>query len=225
MRLLVVEDSEKLRRTIRLALRKAGYAVDAVGNGEEGSWLARENDYDAVVLDLMLPGVDGLTLLQRFRAEGGRAPVLILTVKNAVDDRVRGLRAGADDYLAKPFALDELLARVEALVRRKYDQRDPVLRFARVEVDTAARSVLRHGESVELTAREYRLLEFLARRAGEVVSRTEIEQHLYGDETEIFSNAVESTISTLRRKLDEPGAPSLIQTRRGLGYVLQSASK
>jgi DNA-binding response OmpR family regulator len=223
MRLLVVEDSEKLRRTIQLALRKAGYVVDAAGDGEEGLWLARENDYDAVVLDLMLPKLDGLSLLQRFRAYGGRAPVLVLTVKNAVNDRVRGLRAGADDYLAKPFALDELLARVEALVRRKYGQRDPVLRFANVEVDTVARSVHRDGRSIELTAREYRLLEFLARRAGDVVSRADIEQHLYGDEAEIFSNTVESTVSTLRRKLDAPGAASLIQTRRGLGYVLQSA--
>jgi DNA-binding response OmpR family regulator len=224
MRLLVVEDSEKLRRTIRLALRKAGFVVDASGDGEEGLWLARENDYDAIVLDLMLPGVDGLGVLHRLRSSGGRAPVLILTVKSGVDDRVRGLRAGADDYLTKPFALDELLARVEALVRRKYEQRDPVLRLADLRVDTAARSVRRGSELVELTAREYRLLEFLARRAGEVVSRADIEQHLYGEETEVFSNTIESTISTLRRKLDRPGCVPLIQTRRGMGYVLQSGS-
>lgn len=222
MRMLVVEDSEKLRRTIQLALRKAGFVVDITGDGEEGLWQAQENNYDAIVLDLMLPGLDGLTLLQRLRAGGGRAPVLILTVRSAVDERVRGLRAGADDYLSKPFALDELLARVEALVRRKYDQRDPVLRLADLCVDTAARSVQRGNERIDLTAREYRLLEFLARRAGEVVSRAEIEQHLYGDETDIFSNTVESTISNLRRKLDPAGGLSLIQTRRGLGYVLQS---
>jgi len=223
MRLLVVEDSEKLRRTIRLALRKAGFAVDTAGDGKEGLWLARENDYDAIVLDLMLPGLDGLSVLQQLRAAGGRAPVLILTVKSAVEDRVRGLRAGADDYLAKPFALDELLARVEALVRRKYDQRDPVLSLADLRVDTTARTVRRGSEVIELSAREYRLLEFLARRAGAVVSRTDIEQHLYGDETEVFSNTVESTISTLRRKLDQPGSAPLIHTRRGLGYVLQSS--
>jgi DNA-binding response OmpR family regulator len=221
MRILVVEDSEKLRRAIQFALRKAGYAVDATGDGAEGLWFAESNDYDALVLDLMLPGLDGLTVLRRLRDGGRDTPVLILTVKSEVTDRVAGLRAGADDYLSKPFAFDELLARVEALVRRRYGQKCPLLRIGGLAVDTGARKVSHGGRDVPLTAREYRLLELLARRAGEVVSRSEIEAHIYADDIEVFSNAVESAISTLRRKLESSGGATLIHTRRGLGYVLE----
>jgi len=225
MRILVVEDSEKLRRAIQFALRKAGYAVDATGDGEEGLWFAESNDYDALVLDLMLPGLDGLTMLRRLRDGGRDTPALILTVKSEVADRVAGLRAGADDYLSKPFAFDELLARVEALVRRRYGNKRPLLRVGELEVDTVARKVRHRGHDITLTPREYRLLELLARRAGEVVSRSEIEEHIYGDDAEVFSNAVESAISTLRRKLESPGAATLIQTRRGLGYVLEAGGE
>ena len=220
MKALVIEDSEKLQRAVRLALRKSGYAVDVADDGEEGLWLAEANDYDVILLDVMLPGLDGLSVLRRLRKGGRQTPVLMLTVMNTVEERVTGLRAGADDYLGKPFAMDELLARVAALVRRKYESRSPVVRLADLEVDTAARTVNRAGVSVALTAREYRLLEFLARRLGQVVTRTEIEEHLYGDGAEIFSNTVESTISMLRRKLAQPGGVPLIHTRRGLGYLL-----
>ena len=225
MRILVVEDSEKLRRAIQFGLRKSGYAVDATGDGEEGLWFAQSNDYDALVLDLMLPGLDGLTVLRRLREGGRDTPALILTVKSDVADRVAGLRAGADDYLGKPFAFDELLARVEALVRRRYGNKRPLLRMGGLEVDTAARKVRHLGHDIPLTPREYRLLELLVRRAGEVVSRSEIEEHIYGDDTEVFSNAVESAISTLRRKLETPGGAALIHTRRGLGYVLEAGGE
>jgi len=225
MRILVVEDSEKLRRAIHFALRKVGYAVDATGDGEEGLWFAESNDYDAIVLDLMLPGLDGLAVLRRLRDGGRDTPALILTVRSEVADRVAGLRAGADDYLSKPFAFDELLARVEALVRRRYGNKRPLLRVGELEVDTGARKIRHRGHDVALTPREYRLLELLARRAGEVVSRSEIEEHIYGDDAEVFSNAVESAISTLRRKLETPGGATLIHTRRGLGYVLEAGGE
>jgi DNA-binding response OmpR family regulator len=225
MRVLVVEDSEKLQRAIHLRLRKAGYAVDTTGDGEEGLWFAESNDYDAVVLDLMLPGLDGLAVLRRLRERRRNTPVLILTVKSDVADRVAGLRAGADDYLCKPFAFDELLARVEALVRRRYGKKNPLLRVGRLELDTATRKVSNSGRDIDLSPRDYRVLELLMRRAGEVVSRAEIEEHVYSDDTEIFSNAVESAVSTLRRKLEGGGAASLIHTRRGMGYVLQAGEE
>jgi DNA-binding response OmpR family regulator len=225
MRVLVVEDSEKLRRAIHFRLRKAGYVVDATGDGAEGLWFAESNDYDAVVLDLMLPGLDGSSVLRRLRENRRDTPVLILTVKSDVADRVAGLRAGADDYLSKPFAFDELLARVEALVRRRYGKKRPLLRVGSLELDTAVRKFSHLGRELELTPREYRVLELLIRRAGEVVSRAEIEEHVYGDSTEIFSNAVESTVSTLRRKLDLTGTAPLIHTRRGMGYMLQAGDE
>ncbi|HWN97350.1 MAG TPA: response regulator transcription factor [Methylomirabilota bacterium] len=223
MRLLLVEDSPRLQATIALGLRKAGYAVDVSGDGEDALWRARDGSYDLVILDVMLPKLDGLTVLRKLRAAGSAAHVLMLTVKDHVNDRVAGLRAGADDYLAKPFAFDELLARVEALVRRRYEKKNPVVRIGELELNTTARLVSCHGEVMALTPREYRLLEFLAQRAGEVVSRAEIEEHIYSDEKDLFSNAVESAISVLRRKLDAADCGPLIHTRRGMGYVLQAA--
>ena len=223
MRLLLVEDSPRLQATIALGLRKAGYAVDVSGDGEDALWRAREGSYDLVILDVMLPKMDGLTVLRKLRAAGSATHVLMLTVKDQVNDRVAGLRAGADDYLAKPFAFDELLARVEALVRRRYDKKNPVVRIGELELNTTARAASCHGEVMALTPREYRLLEFLAQRAGEVVSRAEIEEHIYTDEKDLFSNAVESAISALRKKLEAAGCGPLIHTRRGLGYVLQAA--
>jgi DNA-binding response OmpR family regulator len=220
MRLLLVEDSPRLRDTIALGLRKAGYVVDVSADGEDGFWKAREGTYDLVILDIMLPKLDGLGVLRKLRESGKDTHVLMLTVKDQVEDRVAGLRAGADDYLAKPFAFDELLARVEALVRRRYDKKNPVVRLAELEIDTVARRVSHRGQVVALTAREYRLLEFLAQRSGEVVSRTEIEEHLYSDEKDLFSNAVESAISVVRKKLEQAGCAPLIHTRRGMGYVL-----
>lgn len=220
MRALVIEDSEVLRRSVATALRKAGYAVDTTGDGAEGLWYAESNPYDAIVLDLMLPGVDGLTLLQRLRRQGKETPVLILTARDTVDDKVSGLRAGADDYLIKPFALEELLARVQALCRRQYAQRNPRLVIGNLKIDTASRTVTRAGHPVELTPREYRLLEYLAMRHDEVVSRTEIWEHIYDEHSEPLSNAVDSAICGLRKKIEPPGTRALLHTRRGMGYVL-----
>jgi DNA-binding response OmpR family regulator len=170
----------------------------------------------------MLPGLDGMEILRRLRGQGCQTPVLILTVKSSVEDRVTGLRAGADDYLTKPFSLEELVARVESLIRRGYGERNPVVRLGNLELNTTSRTLVREGEPVSLTPREYRLLELLALRRGEVMSRADIEEHLYGEEMEVFSNVVESTISSLRKKIDPSGSVPLIQTRRGMGYVLEA---
>jgi len=216
MRLLLVEDSQTLRRSLRRALRHSGYAVDMAADGEEGLAAAELNDYDAIILDVMLPKLDGLSLLRRLRAAGKRTHVLLLTARDTVADRVEGLRQGADDYLVKPFALDELLARVEALCRRAYGTKEPALRIGDVEIDFSAHRLSRSGTAVQLTPREWRLLEYLARRRGEVVPRTEIEAHIYDELVEPMSNVVDTAIYALRQKV---GA-GLIHTRRGLGYVL-----
>ena len=222
MRLLLVEDSEWLRRSVGGGLRKAGYAVDVVADGEEALRVARANDYDVIVLDLMLPGRDGLSVLQRLRAEGKQTHVLLLTAKDTVEDRVRGLHAGADDYLVKPFAFDELLARVQALARRAHGVKHPLVKVGDLQLDTSKRSVARAGSPIELRPREFALLEYLAMRTGQVVTRTEIEAHIYDDLVEPMSNVVESAIYALRKKIDPPGGPSFIQTRRGMGYVLSA---
>jgi DNA-binding response OmpR family regulator len=224
VRVLLVEDSERLRRTLGTALKHAGYAADAVGDGREGLWLAQSNNYDVIILDVMLPGVDGFTLLARLREEGVGTHVLLLTAKDAVEDRVRGLRMGADDYLVKPFALDELLARVEALVRRRHGNKQPRLRFGDLEIDTAGRRATRAGRHIDLSPREYALLHYLALHAGEVVTRTQIETATYDDKAELMSNVVDAAIYALRKKIDVPGRPSLIQTRRGMGYLFFSDS-
>lgn len=218
MRILLVEDSNTLRRTIRRALRHAGFAVDTAADGEEGLTAAEFHDYDALVLDIMLPRLDGLALLRRLRAAGKTTHVLLLTARDTVADRVEGLRQGADDYLVKPFALEELLARVQALCRRAYGAKTPALRIGQLELDFSARRLRREGTDIELTAREWRLLEYLALRRGQVVPRIEIEAHIYDEFVEPMSNVVDAAIYALRRKI---GA-ELIHTRRGLGYVLES---
>lgn len=224
MRILLVEDSERLQRAIEFRLRKAGYAVDATGDGAEGLWQAENNDYDAIVLDWMLPGLDGVSVVRRLRAAGRPAPVLLLTVQGEVAQRVEGLRAGADDYLCKPFAFEELLARLEALVRRGYGKREAVCRVGDLELEPHAKQVRYAGCEIPLNPREYRVLELLMRRPGEVVPAGEIEQHIYADDVEVFSNAIESAISVLRKRLAEAGAPALIHTRRGMGYVLEAVA-
>lgn len=221
MRLLLVEDAQRLRRFILTALKRSGYVVDATGDGEEGLWLATSTEYDVIVLDVMLPNMDGLTLLRRLRAENRMTHVLLLTARDTVEDRVEGLRAGADDYLVKPFALEELLARVEALCRRCYGQKNPNLAVGDLEIDIVRKSAARSGRSVELTPREFRLLEFLALRRGEVVSRREIELHLYDDSADLVSNAVDSAVCSLRKKLTVKGEHQLIHTRRGHGYLME----
>ena len=220
MRLLIVEDDAPLRDALRQGLEEAGFAVDASADGEEGLWYARSNEYDVIVLDLMLPRVDGLTILKRLRHEGSAAPILILTAKDTVADRVKGLDLGADDYLVKPFAFAELLARVRALVRRGYNNKDPVIRVEDLEIDTAGRTARRGNQPINLSAREYALLEFLAVRAGQVVTRTDIWEHIYDFRSDPESNVVDVYIGHLRKKIEKLGQPKLIHTRRGQGYLL-----
>ncbi len=222
MRLLLVEDSPRLQRSVATALRRSGYAVDTAGDGEEGLWLAESNAYDVAILDLMLPKIDGLEVLRRLRAGGRDTHVLLLTARDTVADRVLGLEAGADDYLVKPFALEELLARVQALCRRAYGTKKNLLVVGDLEIDTLAHAARRAGRRIELAAREYLLLEYLARRRGEVVSRTEIEAHIYDGQVDPMSNVVDSAICLLRKKIGTANDAPLIHTRRGLGYVLEA---
>jgi len=220
MRLLLIEDSPRLSRHVGTALRRSGYAVDTAGDGEEGLWLAESNDYDAIILDLMLPKRDGLDVLRTLRAKGRSVHVLLLTARDTVADRVTGLTAGADDYLVKPFAMEEMLARVQALCRRAYGTKQNRLGAGDLEFDTDARTVARAGRAIALTARELLLLEYLLRRAGTVVSRSEIEEHIYDGQVDPMSNVVDSAVCGLRKKL---AGPPLIHTRRGLGYILEPA--
>ena len=220
MRVLVVEDFAILRDSVCLGLREAGYAVDEAADGEAGLSSAQINDYDVIVLDLMLPRLDGLTVLQRLRRARNRTHVLILTAKDTAIDRVAGLDAGADDYLVKPFAFAELLARVRALVRRRYDAKSPLIQIGDMTIDTTRRTVERDGTTIELSEREYALLHLLAVRAGQVVTRTEIWEHVYDANATAESNVVEAFIRLLRRKIERPHLPPLIHTRRGHGYML-----
>ncbi len=220
MRALVVEDYAPIRNAVVEGLAENGFAVDAAADGEEGLWLAESNPYDVMVLDLMLPKLDGIAVLAKLRANKSSVPVLVLTAKDAVEDRVKGLDAGADDYLVKPFAFAELLARVRALVRRKYETRDPTIKIGELEIETTKRVVRRGGEVISLSAREYALLEYLALRAGQLVTRTEIWEHVYDFRSDTVSNVVDVYIGYLRKKLERDSAAKLIHTRRGQGYVL-----
>jgi DNA-binding response OmpR family regulator len=218
--LLVIEDYAPLRESLARGLRDAGYAVDATGDGSEGLWYAENHPYDAVVLDVMLPGVDGFAILRKLRGAGNAIRVLVLTARDAIADRVTGLDLGADDYIVKPFAFDELLARLRAMVRRHYAVIDPVIRVGDLEVDTRARRARRDGRAVDLSGREYSLLEYLAHRAGHIVSRTELWDHAYDEAAEPSSNVLDVHISHLRKKIDDGHRHKLIHTRRGQGYVL-----
>jgi len=225
MRLLLVEDYPPLQKSVVKGLREAGFAVDVTGDGKEALWYAESNQYDVIVLDLMLPGLDGLSILRRLRAGGRESHVLIITAKDAVADRVAGLNVGADDYLVKPFEFEELLARVQALVRRSYQRKNPIIEIGPLCIDTAAQRVVRADDDIRLTAREYALLEYLAMRAGEVVSRTEIWEHVYDFHSDATSNVVDVYIGHLRRKIDREGEPSRIETVRGRGYLLREESQ
>jgi DNA-binding response OmpR family regulator len=222
MRVLLIEDYEPLARSLAQGLREAGYAVDATGDGEEGLELAQTNPYDALVLDLMVPKLDGRTVLRRLRAGGSGSCVLIITARDQVHDRVDGLNLGADDYLVKPFAFDELLARLRALIRRRYRTDTNLVRVGDLELDGAARTVRRAGRAVSLSAREFALLEYLVLRRGQIVTRAEIWEHVYDFAADLSSNVVDVYVGYLRRKLGdgEGGAARLIHTHRGLGYSL-----
>lgn len=220
MRVLVVEDYKPLANSLTQALREAGYAVDVAYEGNEGLWFAESNPYDVIVLDLMLPGLDGISILKHLRDKNNQAGVLILTARDGLSDRVSGLDYGADDYLTKPFALDELLARVRAIVRRRYQINKGVIHIADLEVDTVKRTVRRNGATIELSGREYGLIEYLALRKGHVVTRSEIWEHVYDFNADPSSNVIDVYIGYLRKKIDQNHKVKLIHTRRGLGYVL-----
>jgi DNA-binding response OmpR family regulator len=222
MRVLVVEDERRLAENVADALREnSGYAVDIAANGESGLYMATTSDYDLIVLDLMLPKLDGLGFLSRYRKQKHETPVLILTARDEKDSVVRLLNAGADDYVAKPFDLGEFLARAKALVRRGKGQRSPVLSIADLRLDTVQRIVRRGTREIALTPMEYRVLEYLLHRPRAVVSKNELLEHLYDYNWEKFSNVIEVYISGLRRKIDNGFAVKLIQTVRGHGYVLR----
>jgi DNA-binding response OmpR family regulator len=220
LRVLVAEDHPSLARSIADGLREEGYAVDLTFDGAEADHLAKANPYDCVVLDLMLPGKEGLAVLRDLRKRGDRTPVLCLTARDSLEHKVEGLNCGADDYLTKPFAWEELAARVRALIRRTHDRADAAVRIDDLEIDTAKKSVRRAGKEIHLSAREYALLEYLAMREGHVVSRTDIWEHLYDQHDESSSNVVDVYIGYLRNKIDKPFGRRLIHTRRGQGYVL-----
>lgn len=224
MRILLVEDSAPIRKPVVKALKASGYAVDATGDGVEGWQMAQDHDYDVIILDIMLPGIDGREILRRIRAAGNDTPVLFLTAKDAIEDRVAGLKLGADDYLTKSFAIEELLARVEVLGRRKYAKRSSLLVAADLELDQATKTVRREGRELNLTPQLFALLEYLLLRKGQVVSRTEIEGHIYDEQVSPMSNVVDTAVCALRRAitLSEKSVP-LIHTRRGMGYVIHES--
>jgi heavy metal response regulator len=221
MRILVVEDEHRLATVLKQGLVEQGYAVDLAHDGEEGLALAELEPYDLLILDVMLPGLDGYTVCRRLRAQGRHMPVLMLTARDAVDDRVAGLDSGADDYLTKPFAFRELLARVRALLRRDGRGREPVLRAGDLTVDPATRDVRRGGRPVDLTSKEYAVLEYLLRHPGRVLTRTQIAEHVWDYDFVAMSNVIDVYIRSLRRKLDDDRAPRLLHTVRGTGYQLR----
>ena len=223
MKILIVEDSDRLRRSLSEGLRHAGHAVDQASDGNEGLDFLTSFTYDVVVLDLMLPGLSGLEVLRRLREEGSDVHVLILSARDQVEDRVRGLEAGADDYLVKPFAFDELCARLQALSRRRHQAKNPRLRFGPLVLDTTRREVRRDEELVHLTPSEYAVLEFLALRAGRVFSKGQLMEQLYHSDTEVSSNVIEVLVSSLRKKIHRSGEPPILRTRRGYGYLVEKA--
>jgi two-component system OmpR family response regulator len=218
VRILVVEDERDLAQTLRRALEEEEFAVDLAEDGEDALFKIREMPYDAVILDLMLPGLDGWALLQTVRAAGIRTPVLVLTARDTIDDRVRGLNLGADDYLTKPFALAELIARIRAMIRRAYGNPVSIIELGELTIDTASRQVRRSVTLIELTAREFAILELLTRSRGSVVARSTICEHIYNEDTDVLSNVVDVHVAALRRKLGS----EVIRTRRGEGYIIDA---
>ena len=221
MRILVVEDEPRMANVIAKGLREQSYAVDVVHDGNAGLYQAEINDYDLIVLDVLLPERDGYQVCRELRQRGTTTPVLILTARAAIDDRITGFDAGADDYLTKPFSFREFLARIRALLRRDSQLRPDILEIGDLVIDAASHRVSRANSSIQLTAKEYALLEYLARRAGELVSRADIAAHVWDDTFDPFSNAIEVYINRLRKKIDGPHRIKLLHTRRGEGYILE----
>jgi len=224
MRILLVEDDTTIARFIEKGLIEEGFAIDRVDNGIDGLHMALNEPYDAAILDIMLPGLDGLTLLERMRSSGAMTPVIILSAKRSLDDRIKGLQSGGDDYLTKPFAFSELVARLKALIRRSTGTADPTaLTVADLKIDLLTREVTRGNDAIELQPKEYALLEYLVRNKGRVVSKTMIIEHVWNYNFDPETNVVEARICRLRDKIDKGREPKLIQTIRGAGYALKSS--
>ena len=221
VRILVVEDEHKLAGVLKRGLQEHGYAVDVAHDGENGFSFAEMGEHDLIILDIMLPSLDGFEIARGLRARRIKTPILMLTARDAVDDRVRGLDSGADDYLIKPFAFRELVARGRALLRRDELVKDPVLRVADLEVDTISHEVRRNGQMILLTSKEYAVLEYLVRDANRVLTRTQIAEHVWDYDFAAMSNVVDVYIRYLRRKLDDGFEPKLLHTIRGTGYQLK----
>jgi len=219
MRLLLVEDDPGVLRFVLKGLRERAYAVDTATTGDDALYQAEINTYDLIILDVMIPGRDGFAVCKQIRKTGNRVPILMLTALDGVEDRITGLDVGADDYLAKPFAFRELLARLRALLRRSGELRPPNITVADLVVDTAAQTVTRRGRRIPLTTKEYALVEFLARNAGRVVGRAAIAEHVWDETFDPFSNLIEVYVNRLRRKIDEDSKLPLLHTRRGAGYL------
>jgi len=225
MRLLLVEDDARIARFATKGLQEQSYAVDVVANGNDAVYQVEINDYDVVILDVMIPGLDGFAVCRAMRGLGKRMPILMLTARDGVDDRITGLDSGADDYLTKPFEFGELLARLRALLRRPNELRPSELVVGDLQINTGAQSVKRGSRVIQLTTKEYALLEFLARNAGRVVGRSEIAEHVWDETFDPFSNLIEVYINRLRRKIGDDPAKPVLQTRRGSGYVLAAPTE
>ena len=225
MRVLLVEDDPRIARFVAKGLREQTYAVDISATGDDALYQASINTYDLVILDVMIPAPDGFAVCRELRKGGQRMPILMLTARDAVEDRIEGLDRGADDYLTKPFEFGELLARMRALLRRTGELRPPQIVVADLVVDTVGQHVSRAGKSMSFTAKEYALIEFLARNAGRVVGRAEIAEHVWDEQFDPFSNLIEVYVNRVRRKIDAPPNKPLLHTRRGAGYVLAAEAE
>jgi two-component system copper resistance phosphate regulon response regulator CusR len=224
MRVLLAEDDARIARFVAKGLREQSYAVDIAADGEAALYQAEINTYDIFILDVMIPVSDGFTVCRKLREAGNRNPILMLTARDAVEDRISGLDSGADDYLTKPFSFLELLARLRALLRRPHELRTPGIQVDDLVLDTRSQGVTRSGSPIVVTAKEYALLEYLARNAGRIIGREEIAEHVWDDTFDPFSNLIEVYVNRLRKKIDRPGSVPLLHTKRGAGYSLGSAN-
>jgi DNA-binding response OmpR family regulator len=220
MKLLLIEDNDRLRETLCSGLSAQGYEVESASDGTTGWQIASEATHDLIILDRMLPGLDGVEILKRLRTSGSSIPVLMLTARDAVPDRVEGIDAGADDYLTKPFAVAELLARIRMLLRRGHHRADPIVQIGELEIDTVSHCARRGGRRIHITPKEYALIDYLLARPSEIISRSELAKHLYENDDDAGQNAVEVLVMRLRRKLQPPGSKPVLHTRRGYGYQL-----
>lgn len=221
MRILVIEDEKKVASFIKKGLEEEHYAVDVAHDGEEGLYLAETSDYDLVILDLMIPKIHGWEVLKRIRAKRNKVSILVLTARDSVEDKVKGLDSGCDDYLTKPFAFAELLARIRALLRREKTEKEPILKIADLTLSLVTHKVARKGKEIELTSREYSLLEYFMRNPDKVLTRTMISEHVWDYHFDSMTNVIDVYVNYLRRKIDKDFEPKLIHTIRGIGYLMK----